>query len=249
MTGGLNIQVVCDLGPVDCAHRRRPPRRAGRGTVRVLVLHGGNRTLWLECFHEVLARHEEVGIISNVEDRIPGAHHLPRWNNRLYRAVPPTLTTKGRLRFALSEAYRILDAEVSPALSRPFRDLTAEDLTPWLAQRLRAAFGARAARHRSPPSATSSPAGRVPGCSPRHSRVPASCTSSGTGGRWPTRSSRCRGGGYDRPTSWRYGPLPAEYQDAWAHSGRSFPVLAALTGRILRTPTSTPSRPPLPARG
>ncbi|MBA2427556.1 MAG: hypothetical protein H0V60_10830, partial [Actinobacteria bacterium] len=59
--------------------------------------------------HELLARHPEVGFISNLEDRLPS---LPpsagRYNNLLYRRMPPSLTQKGRLRFAPSEAYRIL---------------------------------------------------------------------------------------------------------------------------------------------
>jgi hypothetical protein len=184
--------------------------------------------------HEILARHEDVGFISNVEDRIPAARHLGRWNNQLFRIVPPALTVKGRLRFAPSEAYHILDAEVSPALSRPSRDLTAEDLTPWLAGRLRTAFGTRAARQ---PTAAFSH--KLTGW-PRTRLLAAAFP----GARFVhvVRDGRAVAnsflqmpwwGGYERVDGWRYGPMPEEYERAWERSGRSFPVLAALTWAIL----------------
>lgn len=185
-------------------------------------------------FHEILARHEQVGFISNVEDRVRAAGRLGRWNNRVFAAVPPALTEKGRPRFAPSEGYRILDAEVSPALSRPLRDLTAEDLTPWLAQRLRATFEARAARQ---PTATFShkftgwPRTRLlgaafPGCRFVHVvRDGRAVANSLLQMPW--------WGGYEHVGSWRYGPLPPAYQEAWERSGRLFPVLAALTWRML----------------
>ncbi|MDN5851256.1 MAG: sulfotransferase [Actinomycetia bacterium] len=184
--------------------------------------------------HEILARHEDVGFISNVEDRVPAARHLARWNNQIFHAIPPALTVKGRLRFAPSEAYRILDAEVSPALSRPSRDLTAEDLTPWLAQRLRTAFQTRAARQ-----STATFSHKLTGW-PRTRLLAAAFP----GARFVhvVRDGRAVAnsflqmpwwGGYERVGSWRYGPLPEEYERAWERSGRSFPVLAALTWGIL----------------
>jgi sulfotransferase family protein len=95
--------------------------------------------------HELLARHPEVGFVSNLEDRIPW---LPagagRFNSSLYRHVPPALTRKGRLRYAPSEAWRVLGREVSPMLVRSPRDLLAADATPWVAGRFRRFFGERA---------------------------------------------------------------------------------------------------------
>lgn len=185
-------------------------------------------------FHEILARHEDVGFISNLEDRFPPARHLGRWNNPLYRAVPPVLTRKGRPRFAPSEAYRLLDAEVSQALSEPMRDLTADDLTPWLAQRMRAAFASRALRQ---PTRTFSHkftgwprtgllAAAFPGCRFVHVvRDGRAVANSLLQMPWWD--------GYAGPDNWRYGPLPPEYQDVWEASGRSFVVLAGLTWRLL----------------
>jgi hypothetical protein len=185
-------------------------------------------------FHEVLARHEDVGFISNIEDRYPVTSPLARWNNRVYGAVPAALTRKGRPRFAPSEGYRLLDAEVSPALSRPVRDLTAEDLTPWLAKRLRAAFTARAARQRTAVFShkftgwprTGLLAAAFPGCRFVHVvRDGRAVANSLLQMPWWA--------GYAGPQAWRYGPLPPEYQELWERSGRSFVVLAGLTWRLL----------------
>src|SRR2546425_6914824 len=75
--------------------------------------------------HEVLARHPDVGFISNIEDRIPGLAWTSRWNGPLFQRVPDRFTTKGRLRYAPSEGYRLLEREVSSLLTAPIRDLTA----------------------------------------------------------------------------------------------------------------------------
>lgn len=95
--------------------------------------------------HELLAGHPDVGFVSNLEDRLP---RLPssagRWNNALYRRVPPAMTRKGRLRYAPSEAWRALAAQVSPMLVRPVRDLQASDAMPWVAERFRRFFVDRA---------------------------------------------------------------------------------------------------------
>jgi hypothetical protein len=90
--------------------------------------------------HEVLARHPDVGFLSNVEDNVPRLGWTGRWNGPVFRREPNSLTTKGRLRFAPSEAYGLLERRVSPMLATPVRDLTAGDATPWLADRLRGVF-------------------------------------------------------------------------------------------------------------
>lgn len=185
-------------------------------------------------FHEVLARHPEVGFISNIDDRLARGAVLSPWNNRIFRAVPQALTVKGRPRFAPSEGYRILAGEVSPALCRPVRDLTAEDLTPWLAERLRRSFHARADRQ--PTRAFSH---KFTGW-PRTGMLAAAFPGSRVvhvvrDGRAVANSflQMSWWGGYQGPGSWRYGPLPEEHAEVWERSGRSFPVLAALTWRML----------------
>lgn len=95
--------------------------------------------------HEIVARHPDVGFVSNLDDRFRRGPRAGRWNNPLYRRVPVGWTRKGRLRFAPSEAYDALERYVSPVLIEPSHDLTAADATPWLVERLRRYFAARAA--------------------------------------------------------------------------------------------------------
>ena len=85
---------------------------------------------------EVLCRHAGVGFVSNLEDRFNLPVGASRWNGRLYRRLPAAATQKSRVRYAPSEAYRVLAREVSPLLASPLRDLTASDVTPWLERRL-----------------------------------------------------------------------------------------------------------------
>jgi hypothetical protein len=99
--------------------------------------------------HELLARHEDVGWVSNIDDRVP----VPlsgRGNGRLFRSLPPSFAAKGRPRFAPSEGLRSVGREVSPLVARPYRDLVAADAMPWLAERLRAYHGRRARAQRTP---------------------------------------------------------------------------------------------------
>jgi hypothetical protein len=182
----------------------------------------------------MLARHPEVGFMSNLEDRLPMPKALGRWNNELYRMVPPTFTKKGRIRFAPTEGYRVFDREVSPVLSVPERDLRAEDVTPWLEKRLRHSFEDRA-----------------------HIQSKQLFLHKFTG--WPRagflgrvfpkarfinviRDGRAVANsflqmpwwqGYAGPTGWGWGALPEDYLAEWEGSNRSFAVLAAIQWKLL----------------
>lgn len=93
--------------------------------------------------HEILARHGEVGFLSNVDDRIP---HLPRvgaTNRAVYARVPQEWTRKGRVRFAPSEGYRALEKAVSPLVAYPGRRLSREDVSPRMVTAFRDFFAAR----------------------------------------------------------------------------------------------------------
>ncbi|MQA87855.1 MAG: hypothetical protein GEV03_25330 [Streptosporangiales bacterium] len=178
--------------------------------------------------HEVLARHPDVGFISNVEDRLP---RLParRHNNSLYRRVPQSLTRKGRLRYAPSEAYRLLAHEVSPAVVASSRDLVAADAQPVLAERFRRFVLERARRQGKPTflhKFTGWPrSGFIAAVFPnarfihilRDGRDVVSCT---------LRASWWKG--WLGPAHMSTGPLLPAYAEEWESSGRSFVVLAAL---------------------
>jgi hypothetical protein len=184
---------------------------------------------------ELLCRHPEVGFLSNVEDR---ARFLPaaagRFNNELYRRLPPSLTRKGRLRYAPSEGYRVLARSVSPMVTDSFRDLVAADAMPWVADPFRAFFTERARAQRKPVFVhkyTGWPrTGFVREVFPearfinvtRDGRAVAASA---------LRTSWWKG--HMGPEAWQWGPLPPAYAAEWEASGYSFPVLAAQSWKIL----------------
>lgn len=184
--------------------------------------------------HEVLARHPDVGFISNVEDNLPQFRIMGRWNNAIYRKIPQRFTRKGRLRYGPSEAYRVLDRQVSPALLMPLRDLTATDATPWLSERFRTFFECRARAQGAPVflhKFTGWPrAGFIQRSLPgarfvhviRDGRAVANSTLQMPW--WQ---------GYRGPSHWQSGPLPQPYDAEWEASGRSFVLLAGLEWKLL----------------
>lgn len=93
---------------------------------------------------ELVARHPDVGFVSNLDDRFRLPVKAGRLNNALYRKVPQSLTRKGRARLAPSEAYRALAVQVSPIISEPGTVLDRTHADPWLLGRFRAFFEARA---------------------------------------------------------------------------------------------------------
>jgi hypothetical protein len=202
------------------------------GTAYAFVLGTGRCGSTL--VQEVLARHPAVGFVSNVDDRYGLPPSAGRWNNQLYRRVPAALTKKGRARFAPSEAYRILEREVSPVLATPFRDLVADDATPWLTARVRTFFEARAEAQAQPVflhKFTGWPrVGFLDAVFPEARFVHI------------VRDGRAVANsflqmpwyrGYGGPERWDFGPLPERYDAVWQRSGRSHVVLAGLAWRIL----------------
>lgn len=182
----------------------------------------------------MLARHPDVGFLSNVDDRFGSRNPTSRWNNLVYRAVPPSLTRKGRLRFAPSEGYRILDRQVSPMLSEPYRDLTEVDGAPWIRERIAAFFERRHRDQRKPVFVhkfTGWPRARLLDRSLEDTRfihvirdgraVAASLI------QMPWWS------GFSGPENWRWGPLPSDLAEAWAESGQTWAGLAGIEWRIL----------------
>ncbi len=207
---------------------------AGRsGTTRYAFILGTGRC-GSSLLQEVLARHPDVGFVSNVEDRVRATRPLARWNNRLYRFVSPERTRKGRLRFAPSEGYNALNAEVSPLLSRPFRDLVAADATPWLARRLRRFFERRAEQQGQAVflhKFTGWPRSGLLDAvlpAPRYIHVVRdgrAVVNSYLQMSWWT--------GFGGPERWQWGPLSDADRAEWEASGRSFAVLAAINWRLL----------------
>ncbi|RAO34067.1 hypothetical protein PSN13_02934 [Micromonospora saelicesensis] len=195
---------------------------------------------------ELLSRHPAVGFVSGLDDKLARLNPKGRFNGALYRRSAPRpagmtslrhsrrLLERGRLRVAPSEAYHLLDRQVLAGFSRPCRDLVAEDLTPFVARRLRAFFDERIARQ---------------GCQqlvqhvtgwPRtgllHAAYPElRVVNVVRDGRAVANSWLQMGwwDGWRGPDNWIYGPLPSDLREEWVESGRSFQVLAALGWKML----------------
>jgi len=184
--------------------------------------------------HEVVARHPDVGFVSNLEDNTAWLGWTGRFNRRLFDVVPNRLTEKGRIRYAPSEAYHLLDREVSPLLSTPFRDLTAADATPWLADRFRGLFEEKAVAAGRPlflHKFTGWPrSGFVGAAIPDSRYVHVVRDGRAVANSWLQMEWWL---GHRGPWDWAWGPLPPAYEAEWEASGRSFAVLAALAWKIL----------------
>jgi hypothetical protein len=112
---------------------------------------------------ELIARHSDVGWISNLDSALAPLDPKGRANRAIANAISGSLgrrdraylkhrryTLGERIHFGPSEAYKLLDAQLSPVVSKTFRDLTEDDVTPWLAKRFRAFFAERAAAQGTP---------------------------------------------------------------------------------------------------
>jgi hypothetical protein len=184
--------------------------------------------------HEILAQHDDVGFLSNLDDRFGLPPTLGRWNGPLYRRLPVGWSTKVRPRFAPSEGYRALSREVSPIVCEPVKDLVASDATPWLADRFGRFFERRAEVQQRPVflhKFTGWPrTGFVAACLPdtrfvhviRDGRAVANSLVQMPWWR-----------GHAGPDAWGWGPLPDVLEKEWEAAGRSFPVLAALEWKLL----------------
>ncbi|MGH8932389.1 MAG: sulfotransferase family protein [Egibacteraceae bacterium] len=184
--------------------------------------------------HEVLARHPDIGFVSNVEDKLPKLRALARWNKAVYQRIPPRFTRKGRIRYAPSEGWRALDRQVSPMLSTPVRDLRAEDATPWVSKRFGGFFESRAAALGTPVflhKFTGWPRAAfieqiLPGSKfVRIVRDGRAVANSVLKMPWWQ--------GYQGPARSLIGPLPEAYHAEWEASGRSFVLLAGLEWKML----------------
>lgn len=184
--------------------------------------------------HEVLARHPGVGFLTNVDDHLAVPAWTGRWNGPAFRRIPDRFTEKGRLRYAPSEGYRLLQREVSPLLVDPCRDLVASDVTPWLAHRFRRAFEERArAQDRAVflHKFTGWPrAGFVEAVCPGSKFVHVVRDGRAVANSWLQMQWWH---GHRGPTEWLFGPLPDRYQQEWEASGRSFVLLAGLAWKVL----------------
>ena len=184
--------------------------------------------------HEVVARHRDTGFVSNIDDRVPFLNLAGRANQVLYERISPRLTRKGRLRFAPSEAYRLLDRQVSPMISETSRDLVANDVTPWVEKRLRRFFEERAiaqdARVFTHKFTGWSRVGFLQSVFPNARFIHVVRDGRAVANSW---LQTLWWQGWGGPSKWRWGPLSEAHFEEWEAADRSFPMLAGLGWKVL----------------
>ncbi|MDP9227384.1 MAG: sulfotransferase [Actinomycetota bacterium] len=198
---------------------------------------------------EVLARHHDVGFISNIDTALPRANLMGKWNNTLYRRIPREISQRDKrdsnetighrfaqtvMHFGPSEAYGLVDRQLSPIVSEPFRDLTEDDVTPWLRKRFRDFFEERARSQGRPlfmHKFTGWPRARF-----IHDILPeARFIHVVRDGRAVANSLMQMPWwrGHLGPSRWGFGPLGESDAAAWERSGGSLLILAGLEWKLL----------------
>lgn len=184
--------------------------------------------------HEILARHEQVAFISNVDDNLPWLSLKGRFNNPIYAATRGAWTKKGTARFAPSEAFRAISREVSPVYENSFRDLLASDVTPWLSERFHRFFESRwraqgraCFLHKYTGWSRMGFFGEI---FPDARFVHVVRDGRAVANSWLQMNWW---GGYRGPAHWQWGSMSKEDEEEWNASGQSFVVLAGICWRLL----------------
>ncbi|GII78702.1 hypothetical protein Sru01_36840 [Sphaerisporangium rufum] len=195
---------------------------------------------------DVLARHPDAGFPTNLDDhlrRVPAP--LRRLGTAAHRRLPPGFPPR---RVRPAEAQAAMAREISPMISDPFRDLLAEDVTPWLARRAREFFAGRAAaegvRHYLHKFTGWPRAGFLHEVFPEARFVHIVRDGRAVANSW-LQMSWWRG--HLGPASWDYGPLPRSYAEEWHEGGRCLVHLAGIGWKILMDAFEM-SRAGVPAR-
>ena len=180
---------------------------------------------------ETLARHRDVGFVSNIDDRLSALDLLGRWNNALHRR---RLLERSRIRVGPSEGWNVLDRQVAGLISAPCRGLVAEDCTPWVRHRLQSFFERRMAAQGRPVFIH-----HVTGW-PRVDFLRAAFPDARfihvvRDGRAVATSWMQTGGfaAHRGPGGWTLGPLREASARLWEESGFSFVTLSGLAWRVL----------------
>ncbi|MFC1748171.1 sulfotransferase [Pseudomonadota bacterium] len=199
-----------------------------------LVFFVGTGRCGSSLIHEIISKHEDVGFISNIDDNLPYFDLKGRWNNQLYRSLLGNKTTKGKLRFAPSEAYKLIARQVSPVYENSCRDLTESDVTPWLKQRFRDFFEQRAAiqgksifTHK---YTGWSRIGFFSSIFPEAKFIHIVRDGRAVANSW---LQMPWWNGYKGPENWLWGELTQPYLEEWKEGNCSFPLLAGIGWKLL----------------
>ena len=184
--------------------------------------------------HELIAKHRDVGFVSNFDDNFPLLNSKGSLNNLLFRSAIGNFTKKGRARFAPSEAYRLIAKKVSPIYANSCRNLCAADVTPELKRSFRRFFcdrylaqGKQVFVHKYTGWSRAAFFKEIfPEAKFIHIvRDGRAVANSFLQMDWWT--------GYLGPEKWYLGPLDEQQKSRWASSESSFLVLAGIAWEIL----------------
>lgn len=181
------------------------------------------------ALHDLLCHHRGVAFVSNLDDRLPGAHITSGMNGALYRSLSASPGRGRRLGLTPSAAHRALAREVSPQLSWSRRDLGAADATPWLTERLRRFVRRRTSRQ---PGAVFvhrltgwTHAGLLRAVFPRARFVHVVRDGRSVANAW---LQQPRWPGHRGPGLWQWGELDPVHRRLWEHLDRTTAVLAGI---------------------
>lgn len=185
--------------------------------------------------HEILARHSDIGFVSNIDDNLPRLNLKGRWNNVLFRTPLGRLTRKGSLiKFAPSEAYNLIAHQVSPMYANSSRDLESADVTPWLEQRFVSFFEERDRKQGKPVFLHKytgwSRMGLFGRIFPEAKFIHIVRDGRAVANSW---LQMPWWGGYRGPENWLWGDLMEPYRSEWIESKRSYTRLAAIAWKVL----------------
>lgn len=179
--------------------------------------------------HRILAKHPDAGFLSRAEEAGRRLAFLSAWANSLYRLEHKPGFRGFARRFLPTEAYSLIDRQVSPIYSRPFRDLTGADVTPWLERRFREFFESRFKRDGQVTMVHKytgwSRIGFFARIFPEARFVHVVRDGRAVANSW---LQMPWWNGYRGPEHWQWGVLSPARQALWDASGRSHVLLAAL---------------------
>ena len=199
-----------------------------------LVFLVGTGRCGSSLIHEILARHKNVGFISNVDDNLHYLNLKGKWNNFIFRTPVGQFTKKGRPRFAPSEAYKLIGCRVSQIYVDPCRDLGRADVTRDIERRFISFFSERISTqgkgiflHK---YTGWSRIGFFSKIFPDAKFIHIVRDGRAVANSW---LQMPWWGGYRGPNNWLWGDLPNEYLNEWLMHDRSFVVLAGIAWKIL----------------
>lgn len=184
--------------------------------------------------HEIIAKHNAVSFFSNFEEQHARFEFVGKWGNWLYRNNHLALTRKGRQRFAPTEAYRLITRHVSPIYVQPYRDLTSEDLSPWMKKKFQTYFESSYRKYDKPILIHKytgwSRIGFFSDIFPEAKFIHIIRDGRAVASSWLQMKWW---GGYEGIDKWLWGPLTEVEKEEWNASGQSFATLAGISWKKL----------------